>query len=488
MIPQVKLTKQNGGTGVVRPTDEGILAIIAASSTGTQNQPASYTRPEDVVTDRGYGRLASFSAHALAVAQNPIVAVTPATSTPGAYGSITQAGTGSTVASGDATVKPYDTWNVLITCVVGGTIGSASPAITFTTSVDGGVTTSAVQALGTATFIQIANTGVKVNLTVATWVAGDTIAFTTTPPYATTTDLTASLECLRTTSLPYDTVLVDCTASSTVIAQLDTWLALLEGVGIYRSAIVNFRMKNAGESEASYQTAIQTLMTGVATDRVVVCADGGDMVDYFQAVKVPRPTSLYTAAQGEANDIAIDPAYVALGPLENCTLTDTRGNPKYHDEQIYPGIDALQVTTLRSFPRQQGAFITNARLGSSTTSDYQFWQQLRVMNKACEIAYLALTQALSIGVAKSSKVGPAGQRYIAEQDAAKIEAVVMAALTNPLKNRVTDYLFTLSRTDDISSNAGAKINATLQIVPLAYVKEFDVKAGFTKTIVAPLAA
>lgn len=488
MIPQVKLSKANGNTGVVRPGDEGVLAIIASSATGSTNQPASYTRPEDMLLagGPGYGRLTSFAAYTLAVAQNPIVAIKPTTATAGAYGAIAQTGTGATVATGDGSVLPLDTWNVLVTCVTGGTVGNAG--IVYTTSLDGGTTTSAPQQLAAATSITIPGTGVKVNLTAASWVAGDTIAFVTTPPYATTSDLTNALEALRVTSLPWDGVLVDATASAAMVAELDTWLAGLEAVGKYKWAAVNFRMKASGESEATYQAAIAAIMVNVATDRVLVCADGADMLDYFAGVLVPRPTSLYCAARAEAVDLAEAASFVGRGALTNAAINDPRANPKYHDEQKYPGIDALQVTTLRSFPRQSGVFVTNPRLGSSPTSDYQFLQQLRVMNEACSVAYDELTTQLSKGVTKNPKVGPAGQVYISEESAGAIEALVNGALTGPMKGRCTDYRFTLNRDDDISSNQLAKVTGKLQVEALAYIGEFDVVASFVKTIVAPLAA
>jgi hypothetical protein len=59
---------------------------------------------------------------------------------------------------------------------------------------------------------------------------------------------------------------------------------------------------------------------------------------------------------------------------------------------------------------------------------------------------------------------------------------VNEALALPLKGQVNGYKFMLSRTDDISANSGATINATLAIVALAYIKAFKVIAAFAKSI------
>jgi hypothetical protein len=494
-VPKLTFTRQDGQTGVVRPDAEGILAVIAGSqSTGsTLNLAATFMRPEDIQADSGYGRLASLSAYALSLTGSPVVCVQPTTAIAAAYGAMSVAGGGTSAPSAGATA-PLDEWNVVILFVAGGTIGIAG--ITFQTSIDGGNTYTALQQLGTATLIVIANTGITVNLGAGTVNAAETISFVTTPAYPNSSDLVAALEALRVTHQLWDGVFIDTqgtTQTATIAAQLDTWLAGLESRGIFRFFVINAQMKGlapyaAAETEAAYAARMTTVMGTISTIRGMVCADGAEMVDYFQGVRVRRPAAIYagTATEALGENIGTDPAYVQLGPLSSCFLQDSRGNPRYHDENIYPGLDVLKMTTLRSFDGASGAFITNADLPSPPGSDYVYIQHLRVINRACEIAWQVLQTQLSRGVNKSPKVGPNQERYIAEADASSIESLVGGALIQPMKGQVSQVKFTLSRSDNIASNAGATINGSLQAVALAYIKGFAVRTGFVRAISVPL--
>jgi hypothetical protein len=480
MTPKTTITKVDGQTGVVRPGSEGILAILAGSSTGALDTPSSYTRDTLIPDDLGYGRLTSFGAHDLATAKKPVLLNRTACSTAGAYGAVTLSGTGASTPTADGTSLPFDDFLVRILIVAGGTVGT--PGITYQTSVDDGVTYGPVTALGSATYIEIANTGVKINLTVDTLVADDEISCTTTGPRPTSADLVASLEALRVTSQPWEAVLIDGDSSAAAISLVSSWLTTLEDQGKYKTAIMSFRRRADGESRADYLTAYTAVRSQVSSLGIVLCYDGGDAVDRFLGVALFRPAGLHVAARGMAVDIATDVAYVALGPLPNCVIKDSRKNPLYHDEALYPGADDQQATALRSFDGQTGAYVNNANLISPSGSDYVYWQHARVMNRLAEVARQRFDQNLSRGVAKSKTTGPKGERYIAETDAQAIEGDINAALLNPSKGRVSEVRVTLHRDDDISSNGGAIVKADLEVVALAYVKGWDVAAKYVKTI------
>lgn len=50
--------------------------------------------------------------------------------------------------------------------------------------------------------------------------------------------------------------------------------------------------------------------------------------------------------------------------------------------------------------------------------------------------------------------------------------------------QVDDLKFTCARTDDISSNEGAAITISAEVVSLGYVKKFNVSIGYVKSISA----
>lgn len=487
MIPIVKVTKLDGNTGVAAPSSRGICAVIAPSSSGTANQPISVTKAGLALTTFGDGVLTEDAAYLLAQTGNPVVLVKGAASTAAAYSAVTLTGTGTSVVTAGATA-PVNDFPVIVTVVVGGTRGT--DGITYTYSLDGGLTTSAIQALGTATAIVIPNTGVTLNLAAGTLIAGDVIKVTTTGPKMSVSDISTALEALRTSSLAWEGVLIDGhDAAAATVSALDTWLAAREAEGKYRLFVVNARLKTAGESEAAYLTAMATAWNPVASIRGCVGADGGDLTSAVpgRGYTLKKPTALGLMARAMRNGFGADPARVSDGPLGGFGLPDAGGNPKNHDEALYPGLDALRLVTLRTFDRRNGTFITNANAISSAGSDFVWIQHLRTMNRACELAFDVLVGQLSRGVNTSPKKGPTGQVYIAEEDALRIEALVNQAL-NELRGQVQDLRFNLTRTDDIGSNGAAVLNGDVQLLALRYAKEFDVNASFVRSITASRAA
>jgi hypothetical protein len=487
MIPAVSIRKVDGGTGTVRPSDVGVGAIIAPSELGTVNRAEMFLQTDPALAEFGGGALLEDAAYAMTVSGNPMLLVKGAGSTPGAYGTVALVGTGTSVPTGDVTQKPNDAFNVKIKITTGCTIGVMGGAYTY--SLDGGQTESAVQSLGTAIFILIPNSGVKIDLAVGTLVAGDIISCTTTGPTNSNADLVNALEALRLTREPFELVLYDGPADATTVTNLDAWIKALQLTGRFKSAVCTARARKTDgtETEAAYATYLSGLFSASTSLDVVVAADVGDVVSPFPnrgttSCIQSRPVGLALFARALQIPLGEDPAYVERGPVDQFGVSDVRGGPNHHDEFLNPGLDTLRLATLRSFPGRQGSYLTNAPLLSPSGSDFVYLQHARTINRACEIAYEILSKALSRGVGKSLKVGAQGQRYISEGAALRIEAAANAAIAAELTGQVDAIQFTVSRTDDISSNAGATVNASIGTVSLAYIKKFAVTAGFVKSL------
>jgi hypothetical protein len=191
---------------------------------------------------------------------------------------------------------------------------------------------------------------------------------------------------------------------------------------------------------------------------------------------------MFAAAAAMAVPLGQDLGFVAAGPITNMQLADANANPKWHNEDLFPGEDALGFTTGRTINGSQGNYLTNGNVFSAAGSDFVFVQHLRVMNRACEIAFAQLTQDLGLGVGKKPPDPVTKGVYIAEQDAQAIDQSITTAVQNALKGQVVDARFILSRTDDLSSNSGANVNGELQILALAYIKGIAVTAKFVKSI------
>ncbi len=478
MIPSVRIKKADGQTGVVKPSADGILAIIAPSEKGTVNQPATYTRGELAEAAFGLGALVECGAYVMDAAARPVVLLRGNPSIAPVYGALTVANPATASVAAGAS-KPLDDFEVLVVFNNDGTVGTAG--VLYQWSLDGGLTMSPATALGVATTITIPRSGVSLALGAGTILSSETVTFATTGPKLNNTDITAALETLRTAKIGWEALLVFADADATLVSLLDLWLAARESEGKYCTAVVNSRVRMNGESEPDYRAAMQAAFGQATSTRVVVGCDAGDVVALRRGIRQRRPAALAVAARGMAVEISTDVAYVADGPAIGFELSNDAGLPKYHDEASYPGLDDLRLSTLRTFSSRDGVYITNGNLLSPAGSDFVYWQHARVLNKACALAFELLTSRLSKGVRRDRKTG-----RILESEAEAIEALVQAALNRELikPRHVSDTAFLLSRDDDISSNAGAFLTGDVEVASLAYIKRFGLSARFVKTITA----
>lgn len=486
MLPTARFRKVDGRTGVVRPGAIGVLAIVAAAATGPYNSAGSFTRDDLLQEAHGHGRLNEFGAYVLPETGKPIVAVAVDASTVGAYSAITTTNPGTSVITAGAT-EPVDTFDVFVDFPTGGTIGVAG--ITYRYSLDGGKTMSKALALGIATAIVIPDTGITLELAAGTILATTTAELTTTAPKLTNADLPDALEALRITSLPFDCILIDMEADATTVGICDLWLKDLATAGKFKQVLLNARPQGPAETATQYRDALALIVNAAASTDVIVFADGSDLVSPVRGISLERPTSLSVAARIEQISVGTDPAYVELGPLAGVRITDDRGEPKYHDEQLFPGLDDIRLSTLRTIPGYEGVYPTNVNVLSPTGSDFVYIQHTRCANRGAEIAYQIFTKKLSKGVRKNPTPGPNGERYIHEAEAQQLEELGNAQIYLELvaTAQVDDMRVIVSRVDDIQSNAGAKVRGAIEIVSLGYVKEFDFTIGFVTQITAPTA-
>lgn len=498
--PFVKFTKLDGVTGAVQPGAAGVMAFIACASAATipANVASTFATQSGALAALGNGPLVDELSYDMATSGNQAVAVVPTTTTAAAYGTITHTGVlGTSVPSAGATA-PLDDYAVIVTFPLAGTIGVAG--LTFTYSLDGGVTTLGPVPLGTSTTVTLnlppsaggGSSGVSFTMGAGTILAGDNFSCFVTHARMTNTDLTSALEALRVTRQGFEGIFVDEEYATGLVSALDTWLAARENEGRFYFAIINTRHKTlpvpTAESETAYATAMQTLIGTDSSIRLVVGADGAQMTSPVTGLFMFRPTGLFIIARAASISIGEDPAWVQRGKLAGSpAIADTSGNPKWHNEAIYPNLEALRLSTLTTLATEQGIFITDALVFSSPTSDYQFLQHIRVMNAACTIAYAALVKVLSKGVGKKKPDPITGAVYISEESATQIEEAVNEALTgsgSELVGQADGFKFTLSRTDNIGANTGAIVHGQVEIASFAYVKGIAVNSSFVTSLAA----
>ncbi len=482
-VPQTTINKTDGNTGVVRPGTDGILAIIGPSSAGTKNLAGGYAKRADIKTVFGYGKLPELAAfHVDRVGKN-VVLVRAEDSVAGAMGTAVQGGAGTAVLTNGAT-EPLDDYDVLIKFIVGGTRGT--PGITYVYSLDGGLVFSGEIALGTDVSILLPNTGVAVLIAAGTILAGQTYAVKTTGPRMNNADLVAALEALRLSNLPFEAIYPIGPLDATMFATLATWRQARDNEGRFYNVIGNTAVRDtATQTEAQYKTALDATWSASSDIGITLCADSADLASVYTGITYRRETAAIVAARLMSIDLSVDAAQVSLGPVDG-RIRDVQGNPRWHDEEAYPGLDDSGFTVLRSIDGL--TYINNPNLFSPSGSDYVYTQHTRVMNAACDVTKQLLTKELSKGVRKEKKkIGNAVISVIAEDEAMRIEQLVTSTLKSRLNGMVTDVGFVLSRDDDLSSNAGATLHGDVWLVALAYIKKFAIEAKFVRTVPAQAA-
>jgi hypothetical protein len=255
--------------------------------------------------------------------------------------------------------------------------------------------------------------------------------------------------------------------------------------------LINTRHKTqpvpTAESEGAFATAMQTLTQSDASTRLCVGTDAADYTSTLTGISQPRPTALFLAARAMLIPVGEDPAFVGRGNLPGASLADNRGNPRWHDEDLYPNLDQLRLVTLRSFAPggPTGIYVTNANVLSPSGSDFVWLQHVRVMNLACSIAWKILNTQLSLGVGKQTPDPTTGAIYIQPKDAQRINGLVNAAFASPLKGQLSAISFALAQDDDLSSNSSSTVHGTIAVESLAYLKRFLITSTFVKTISVP---
>ena len=487
-VPVVVITKIDGQTGVpLAPDPRGVLALIAPCQQGALLTPANITKPANALTTYGYGMATSYLYYHLPVVKKQVLYTRQSTTVAPVTGTFTYTGTGLLSGSITQTGTPLDDFQGMVQFVVGGTTGITG--ITYQTSIDGRAfgdpakVWSAVQALGVGLTITVPNTGITYTLVTAkTVVAGDWFVVNITGPRFNDADVSAALTALGNSGQPWEMLLVlGIDATTTTLSNIDTFLAGLESSGKYKGFIVNARLRaqDGSETEAQYLTALTTLYSGSASIRGDLTADGSYFTDPLRGIDVVRSTAWGFVPRLMSQGVTIDAAQVDLGPIPNVRITDANGNAKYHDEQLNPGLDDQRMVTYRTFNNKVGVFINNPKVISTPGSDYFFAQQIRTMNRAYELAFGPLTDKLSKGGFKD----PVTAR-IREDSAQDIESAVNNPIVEELGKSVVFINFTLSRDDDVSSNAGATLTGTINLIMPFYIKGFQVNARFQRTVSA----
>jgi hypothetical protein len=339
--------------------------------------------------------------------------------------------------------------------------------------------------LGTATTYAIPNTGLTLNFTSATLVAGDTFAWNSVAPAPSNATVQAAICSLIGKGYDIEDILVPTPSNAASAATYQTDCGYLFNAKIFQRLLTTARDVLYGgactETPTTWQNAIIADFSANATDRVGVTAGYYNCPSPLDGVSYRRPL-LFQAGVTDANvAISVDLAETALGPLTPLSNPILQGAPDgydYHDEAVNPGLDGARFIAATTIPGLPGMYIVNPNLMAAPGSDFNWLQHGHVIDKLCKILYKFFVLELSSSVRVSKTTG-----YILPQDANSLEArcnaEIAAGLVNP--GDVSAASISITRNNNIL--ATSQLIVTALVVPLAYLKQISITVAFNNPVV-----
>jgi len=271
----VSISLLEGALGVQPNNIQGHIAVIAGpASSGPLLTPAAFSRPQDVIANFEAGPLVEYASTVIKNTGKHCIVVRTDSTTAGAYGTVTTTNAvttaGTSVVTADATVEPYDEYEVYFKCITGGTIGVAG--ITYQWSLDGGRTMSATTALGTAATVTLTSGNVKLDFAAGTRVAGDVTTVRTSAPAENNSDFADAMTAIGECGMSWDFASFANHMTAAQCGTVDTWLSALWAKGIHKAARLTARGPAVGETEAQYLASLASDFSGFVTQRMTVSA------------------------------------------------------------------------------------------------------------------------------------------------------------------------------------------------------------------------
>jgi len=411
----------------------------------------------------------------------------------------------------DGTTGAFDDYNILVTVVNGGTIGTAGCAITI--SLDAGRNTGSLVQLGLATSYAIPNTGVTLSFTVASLGAGDSYSLSTRGPGWQDGDVQTALNTLGASQFGvvgwgggthivgngggYSALTggVPGADVSTIEGYLDTLALAFD----FTRAFVAARDANppaayggGAETEQGWINAVNADFTSVSAKRIVVGAANWNMPSAYPNIAAGTPRYRRNINWAAAARTAAVPPQRHLGRVKDGSLSQIVVSPNdqtdgfvYHNESNLGGLDykftgaggRFMTTTLRK--GQPGVFITNPLLMSPVGSDFWMLPFGRVMDVACSIVHQVGEQFINDDI----RLNPNGTIF--ENDARFIEATILNAInSNMLAQSMISPGATVlvNRSNNVQSSG--QVIITVSIVGRGYILSESISIGFASASAA----
>lgn len=319
----------------------------------------------------------------------------------------------------------------------------------------------------------VTNTITSATPALPTITAGDYFTAPCSAPRPSDAQLDAACAALQASSYTWKSLLIatpitSLTTANVLKARFEAMLTAYK----FKKIFAYFRGRNDGESAATYLAAFKAAFD--ALDCYGISLAAGD-VEFQSMANRPRlykrsPAWLAAplhVARGPATSLAeVNDGLGAL-PL-GATITDTNGNPKHHNEELDPGLDAARALTLRSMPGYPGkVFFTRPRTMAALGTDFMFIQNWAVSCEVLDAAVPKLIGRLGSSVAVDGTTG-----RLLDEERKDIEETVGHEVGIKVTDKGWISSVTIAIDPTVNILSSPIIPITISVVPLAYIDKF----------------
>ncbi len=478
-VPKQTTTVRDGGIGQVSSAT-ALPLVIGVTSSGVTDTLYQFTDP-NLLVDTLQDGPAVEPAAAICNLYGGVLVLKTAGSTAAANGAVTP--TRVSTSTGTITVSGTcrNSYVVEVQIKKTGTVATGQ----FTYSLDGAYTPSETLTIPAGGTYLIPDTGLTLTFVPGAgpilFEIGDKHNFSTTAAHYTTTNLGAAITAFlaqvgtrEVRKILFSGKPATASAAATMAAAAATHLDVLAAADYFARGMID-----AGEDTTAN---VLTSFSSFSDDRLAVCYGNANVVSLnpvngWGVPKVPGVNAVFERAT--LAELSENLGRKASGGLRGVRAIS-------HDEGTSTAFTEVdRITTLRTYRKQPGFFVTNGFLKCSPGSDFSYWDWGCTIDEICDKSVkvqdkylLAKLRALKDG---TGKIDPRDAERI-ESDA---RGVLKDALLDPpniegYKGHVSGFSYDVDQTNNFLST---KIfRSTVRAVPLAPVEGIETTVGFARSI------
>ena len=459
----VNVKVEDGNLGRSTSTGTGIHVKIGASPVES-SVPIIITssmKAADVKEKLGYSPLADACIDSLDGGSRTIICYPVKATTEGMVGDVTMHGDG----AGTIKVKgkPNGAYDVIVRiCLTGGTNAGAMQV-----SIDAGKTYTEETTIPLSGEYEIPYTGLTLTFTgegEAPFVSGDSYKFTTEAPAMSNADVLAAVDRLVNYNTAFEYVHIVGTSGKTLWAALAS--AAEDFITQYKKPLFFLcegRNIQADESLDEYYSAMKEERRGINTYCISVCLAWATFYRLDLRTQDINMAGYITGLLSQAKESQ------SIGEVESFGISEAKLIRLLPEgiEDYLELLNAEKYITIRQYSGLEGYYVTNANVMSPENSDYQYIEDVRVLNRIIKATRSQALKKLQI------EIDP-------ENLDASV-AVIKEYLNTALEDAQQDKIISSGELEIDTENLNILVKESLDIkvsyVPMGHAREMNVSFG-----------